>query len=189
MTSAGKGEKPIRMAMSVLYLMGHGKSTDDHSAIHSELFNNRTITLQGITMAVFKTPADALRRGASCKSLASQPVVLVSGLELLPPVTEVLRVLVTSRAITMNGATEALTLLNLSVKGVEMRYLAILGEVSVGQISLSDPTFKGVSTAGLTSYNIRVQLAELLGQAELRQMYQGQTPIRPHRPQHHRARL
>ena len=171
--SVGRGEAPIRMAMSVLYLIGHGRSTDDHPAIFSELFaDKKIITLQGITMAVFKTPADALRRNPTCKSLASQKIVLISGLELLPPVTDVLGVLCATRAIVVKGPTNALTLLNLSVRGVEMRYLVLLGEIELGQINLSDPTFKGISTAGQMSYNIRVQFAELLGQAELRQAFQ-----------------
>ena len=53
-----------------------------------------------------------------------------------------------------------------------MRYLVLLGEIELGQINLSDPTFKGISTSGQMSYNIRVQFAELLGQAELRQAFQ-----------------
>ena len=91
-----------------------------------------------------------------------------------PPAVEVLQVLESTGAISLAGDVMAYTLLNQTRKRNKLRYLAIIGGVTIGTLRPMDPTYAKISFPLAASYAIAVSSQhELHGQAALREQHKG----------------
>lgn len=176
-----RGQPVIRRALSVLYFLASGKDgLEDQKRIHTALsLSGKDITLHGICFGIYSTPAEALVRNPECKSLVPKEIVLVSGLHLQPSVDRILQVLAETCVASLCGEVQVLSLHNTNSSNKELRYLALLGAVQIGQVNVTDESFLGISAEGSRRFDIRVALGELRGQAELRRAIQNKPSSSP----------
>ena len=162
------------MAVSTFYAFrARSIPCEDQLRLNNILFKGLAhVTIHGITLAVFKLPAEALTKRPNCKSLAPCSVLTISGLNLHTPVSDVIGILLKSGAINFRTLVNVFTARNKNAKDKLLRYILILGNAAVGHISLEDKVLGPISTRNLHSYDIRMETGELFAQAKLRAAHQ-----------------